>query len=231
MSMPMISSQCILENLTTAVLWFDPQLRLQFMNPAAENLLEISAKQMKRTKIDIIFPRTHLCQQTLRQVLQKRFSMIERGIRLPLMSGRKITVDCSIIPIDDEKYHDHILVELKQIDQQLRITREENLLLQQQITRNVVRGLAHEIKNPLGGLRGAAQLLERELPDDSLIEYTDIIIEEADRLQSLLNRILQPHQMHHKAQTNIHQIIMRVKQLILSEIGNNVTIECDLDPN
>ena len=86
-----------------------------------------------------------------------------------------------------------LLLEFRHIDQQLKIAREERLQEQQQANRELIRNLAHEIKNPLGGIRGAAQLLERELDRPQLIEYTQVIIGEADRLQSLVNRLLTPH--------------------------------------
>ena len=88
-----------------------------------------------------------------------------------------------------------LLLEFRHIDQQLKIAREERLLEQQQANRELIRSLAHEIKNPLGGIRGAAQLLERELDRPQLFEYTQVIIGEADRLQSLVNRLLTPHRL------------------------------------
>ena len=100
-----------------------------------------------------------------------------------------------VLPLHHFDAEDELLVELHQVDQQLRITREEHLLSQHQATQALIRGLAHEIKNPLGGLRGAAQLLEAELPDPGLREYTRIIIDEADRLQTLMNRMLGPNRL------------------------------------
>ncbi|ALG67602.1 nitrogen regulation protein NR(II) [Beggiatoa leptomitoformis] len=224
-------AQTILENLTIAVLWFNQQLRLQAMNPAAETLLEISAKQAKGQSVNELFPDMTLSGKPLVELMQHHRAVIEHGIRLRLPLARMITVDCSITPILDEHAQTHFLVEFTAIDQHLRIAREENLLLQQQAARNIVRGLAHEIKNPLGGLRGAAQLLERELPDPRLKEYTTIIIGEADRLQNLVNRMLVPNTATHKKWANIHQILIRVSQLIASETRECITIEHDFDPS
>ena len=103
------------------------------------------------------------------------------------------------------------------MDQQLKVAREERMFIQQQANTELLRNLAHEVRNPLGGLRGAAQLLEQELDEDSLKEYTQIIINEADRLQNLMNRMLTPHQMPVYKKTNIHEILERVRSLILSE--------------
>jgi len=120
---------------------------------------------------------------------------------------------------------------MAQVDHHMRITREENLLAQHNAARAVVRGLAHEIKNPLGGLRGAAQLLERELSDESLKEYTSIIIGEADRLQNLLNRMLGPNTVPHKRPINIHQVLERVRGVVLAEVPVGVEIIRDYDPS
>ncbi|OUD13984.1 nitrogen regulation protein NR(II) [Thioflexithrix psekupsensis] len=221
----------ILDNLTTAVLWFRPDLTLHTLNPAAETLLEVSAKQACGLGVEQLFPRADHCHQALKRVREQRYCVTERGVRLHLFGAKTITVDCSITPVIVEQNIRGVLLELMRIDQHLRITREENLLLQQQAARNVIRGLAHEIKNPLGGLRGAAQLLARELPDKNLREYTDIIIGEADRLQNLLNRMLLPQGVSHKKLTNIHQIIIRVSQIISSEPETRIKIEYDFDPS
>jgi len=226
-------AQHILENITTAVLLFDSDLFLQTLNPAAETLLEVSAKQICGTHSSILLPEINPLHEALQQVKEKHYYMIERSVRLLLASTHCITVDCCVTPIYSHAHEgiENILVELTQVDQHLRVTREENLILQQQAVHNVIRGLAHEIKNPLGGLRGAAQLLERQLPNVQLREYTQIIIGEADRLQTLLDRIFAPSTLLHTQYTNIHQILMHVKQLILSEISTGILIESDFDPS
>jgi len=122
-------------------------------------------------------------------------------------------------------------MEMHQVDRQIRITREEQLISQHQATQALLRGLAHEIKNPLGGLRGAAQLLERELPNRELREYTRIIIDEADRLQALLNRMLGPNQLPHRGDVNIHHIIEHVRGLVLAEFPSGPRIIRDYDPS
>jgi two-component system nitrogen regulation sensor histidine kinase GlnL len=121
-----------------------------------------------------------------------------------------------------------LLVELRHIDQQLKIAREERLLEQQQANRELIRSLAHEIKNPLGGIRGAAQLLERELDRAQLIEYTQVIIGESDRLQSLVNRLLTPHRLPSYRRTNIHEVLVRVKGVVQAEFPA-IPIGCDFD--
>ena len=121
-----------------------------------------------------------------------------------------------------------LVLEFRHIDQQLKIAREERLNEQQQANRELIRSLAHEIKNPLGGIRGAAQLLERELERAQLIEYTQVIIGEADRLQSLVNRLLTPHRLPTYRRTNIHEILVRVKGVVQAEFPS-IPIVCDFD--
>jgi two-component system nitrogen regulation sensor histidine kinase GlnL len=122
-----------------------------------------------------------------------------------------------------------MVIELRQIDQQLKIAREERLLAQQQANRELVRNLAHEIKNPLGGIRGAAQLLERELDRPQLIEYTQVIIGEADRLQQLVNRLLTPSKVPTYRLTNVHEILLRIRSLILAEYPEALRVDTDFD--
>ena len=105
-----------------------------------------------------------------------------------------------------------LLLEFRPIDQQLKAAREEQLAQQQQVSRELVRNLAHEIKNPLGGIRGSAQLLERELSSAPLREYTQVIIKEVDRLQDLMQRLLSSHRVMQAAQVNIHEILERVRR-------------------
>ena len=103
------------------------------------------------------------------------------------------------------------------------------MFIQQQANSELLRNLAHEIRNPLGGLRGAAQLLERELKENSLKEYTQIVINEADRLQNLMNKLLTPHQLPVYKKTNIHEVLERVRSLILSEFPKNLDLVRDYD--
>jgi two-component system nitrogen regulation sensor histidine kinase GlnL len=155
----------------------------------------------------------------------------ERGVELTMPDKRSVTVDCTAIPITDVKFGDGILIELLQVDRQMKISREEHLIVQQKATATVIRNLAHEIKNPLGGLRGAAQLLQEELEDEYLKEYTQIIIEEADRLQVLVNRLLGPNKIPTFTSVNIHQVLERVRHLISAEWGKKIKVIRDYDPS
>jgi two-component system nitrogen regulation sensor histidine kinase GlnL len=224
------SSPWILDNLTTAVLTFDADLRLTSINPAGEMLFEISAKKAVGQTLAELLPHARLATRTLNQTLESRHPVTARGVPLKLPGHRTITVDCTVTPLTDAG-PDALLVELTQVDRLLRLARDENMLERQAANRAVMRGLAHEIKNPLGGLRGAAQLLERELPDKALKEYTRIIIHEADRLRNLVDRMMGPHKPLKKKPVNIHEILEHVRKLMLVEVPVGLSLERDYDPS
>jgi two-component system nitrogen regulation sensor histidine kinase GlnL len=221
----------ILENLTTTVLTFDAQLRLTSINPAGEMLFEISAKKIIGQKLVELLPHARRLVKALEKALDSGHPFTARGVSLKLPGNKAITIDCTVSPLIDATPEAALLVEITQIDRLLRLTRDENMLDRQSANRAVLRGLAHEIKNPLGGLRGAAQLLERELPDKSLREYTRIIIHEADRLRNLVDRIIGPHQPLKKQPVNIHEVLEHVRRLMLVEIPVGLTILCEYDPS
>jgi len=223
-------SQRILENLHTTVLLFDQQLSLRHINPAGEMLFAVSAGRIVGTRAHLLFNHDELV-AALRTAVATGHPFTERELVLALAPQRKVTVDLTAIPLRDPQSGTELLVELNEIDRQLRITRDEGILAQSAATRALVRGLAHEIKNPLGGLRGAAQLLERELAAEELKEYTRVIISEADRLQNLVNRMLGPNALPHKQATNIHQVTERVRQVVQAEVPETVHIHTDYDPS
>jgi len=225
----------VLDNLTTGVVVFNNDLQVTYLNQMAESLLAISARHALGQ-----FPEANItCDgQTLEILITEAFrkhqAIIKRGVVLVTADRVSITVDCMINPFDSDEGGEggYTIVELQQVDRQMRIRRENQLIRQQAATRNLVRGLAHEIKNPLGGLRGAAQLLQAELPEPELEEYTQIIIQEADRLQELVDRMLGPNRRPDYRKLNIHDVLERVRILVLAEIGtNSITIMRDYDPS
>ena len=121
---------------------------------------------------------------------------------------------------DRSSIADFLLLEFLPIDRKLNIGREEERLTSQETTRMLIRGLAHEVKNPLGGIRGSAQLLEAELTDPTLKEYTQVVIEEADRLRNLVDRLLGPNQPPKIMPTNIHRVLEHVTKVSLVELSN-----------
>jgi two-component system nitrogen regulation sensor histidine kinase GlnL len=221
----------ILDHLSEAILLFNRQLILTYINSAGETLLTDSSKHLVGQKAEEIFKFSTLSVLThLRQSLTNNEILVDREIILDNLK-QNITVNLSITPLLEEGEGDEILVELQQLDQHLRITKEEQLIEQHHISRMLIRGLAHEIKNPLGGIRGAAQLLELELEGDELKEYTQIIIAEADRLKDLMDKMLGPNKPPQKNKLNIHQVLERVRQLVIAETTGNINIECDYDPS
>lgn len=225
------AAQRILENLTMAVLTFDERLRLTSINPAGEMLFELSAKKAVGQRLGALVPHAQRLEKILGETLKSRHPFTARSVRLALPGARIVTVDCTVAPFTDSHRHDGLLVELTQVDRLLRLAREESLLDRQAANRAVIRGLAHEIKNPLGGLRGAAQLLERELTDNALKEYTRIIIHEADRLRNLVDRMIGPHQPLKLRTLNIHEVLEHVRKLALVETPVGLTIQTRYDPS
>jgi two-component system, NtrC family, nitrogen regulation sensor histidine kinase GlnL len=223
--------QYLLENLTTAVILLDEGLRLGYLNPSAEMLFEISLRRAQGLSIDALVRNDATLRTRLEESLRSGRPFTEREHVLHLVHDREATVDLTVTPVTETHRARRLLVELVHVDRQLRISREENLLSQQAATRALVRGLAHEIKNPLGGLRGAAQLLERELPDPALHEYTRVIIGEADRLQALVDRMLGPSNVPRKLPLNVHEVLEHVHRLIAAEAPAEVRIESDYDPS
>lgn len=226
----MEQGQDILDNISTGVLGLDGDLRITSLNAAGEALLKTSAARCLgvHARQLVLDPGEWLA--NLSQVMRSKNPLTRRGMPLTLHTGHEIHVDLIITPVDSE--HDlRLLVELQPVDRLLKISREEGLLHAQETTRAVIRGLAHEIKNPLGGVRGAAQLLARELPNEELAEYTRVIIREADRLRDLVDRLLGPAQQLQLEPLNIHEVLEHVRNLILAESDNTVKFIRDYDPS
>ncbi len=224
--------QRILESLSDAVLYFDRSRTLLYINPAGETLLGVSCRQVQGQLADKIIRcvKGSLVQEIERALVSGR-PLVERNVELLSTHGDCVTVDCSITPLYEGERPDAVLLELQQVDRHLQISRESQLIKQQNISKILVRGLAHEIKNPLGGLRGAAQLLEQELEDEGLKEYTQVIIEEADRLKNLMDRMLGPNTPPKNKSLNIHGVLERVRQVVQAEVASGVQIIRDYDPS
>ncbi len=224
-------TQDILDNISTSIIALDRDLRVVSLNSSSQDLLESSEGRALGQQICKLVSRPEPLQKMLEQVRDNRSSMARRGMPLLLHSGREIHVDLMLTPVGDPNGDICMLVELQPIDRLLRISREESLVVAQESTREMIRGLAHEIKNPLGGVRGAAQLLARELPDEDLAEYTNIIIREADRLRDLVDRLLGPNQQLDQQQLNLHEVLEHVLNLLTAETDNRITLVRDYDPS
>ena len=203
-----------LELLATAVVLLDGELDIRYVNPAAENLFELSKRQLVGHPAKLVFGDAPALFQAIEKALANGASFTEQELEIGIGKAR-LHLSCTVSIIDVAGAV--LALEFRHIDQQLKIAREERLLEQQQANRDLIRSLAHEIKNPLGGIRGAAQLLERELERRPLREYTQVIIGEADRLQALVDRLLTPHRMPKYQKVNIHEILARVGTVVQAE--------------
>ncbi len=221
----------VTDNLTTGVVVLDRHLRTVYMNPAAEMLFALSFRQALGAHFRDLAIGADNLEAGMRRCLDSGHPYTERELTLTLPGEHVITVDSSVTPVVEHEQILELLVELRQVDRQLRISREENLIAQHTTTQVLVRNLAHEIKNPLGGLRGAAQLLERELPDERLKEYTRIIIHEADRLRGLVDRMLGPMHPPARQAVNLHEVLERVRTLVVAEGLGSTEIVRDYDPS
>jgi len=219
----------LLDHLRTAVVMLDHNLQVRYLNPAAEMLLATSVSRAMGQPLPDYFFDDEEARDALRQCIQDEHPFTRREARLAVAPGYEITVDYSVSPINEPGQTLSLLMEMQPLDRLLRITREEALIHAHQATRALVRGVAHEIKNPLGGIRGAAQLLERALPDPDLTEYTKVIIDEADRLRTVADRMLGPRKPPEFKAVNIHECLEHVRQLLLAEHPRGVSIWRDYD--
>jgi two-component system nitrogen regulation sensor histidine kinase GlnL len=204
-------------------------LRITYINSAAESLFGLSRHHALGEPLAEAVARFGEHEARLRRALETGSGFIERELKLHRGGEEPITVDCTVTPLLGGK--PGLMMELLSLDRHLRISRDELLLTQHQASRELIRGLAHEIKNPLGGIRGAAQLLEREYPDSEHREYTRVIIREADRLQNLVDRLLGPNRLPQKADVNVHQILEHVRQLVEAEAPAGIVLLRDYDPS
>jgi two-component system nitrogen regulation sensor histidine kinase GlnL len=221
----------ILDHINEAILLFDRDLTLAYINTAGEILLAGSARHLIGLgAYDLFKSSDPALLMNLEQCLTMEELLVGRELTLDRITST-VTINFCVTPLFSNEQVTEILVELQQVDNHLRISKEEQLLTQQNTARLLVRGLAHEIKNPLGGLRGAAQLLDLELHDPELKEYTRIIIAESDRLQGLMDKMLGPNKLPNKQALNIHEVVERVRQLVQAESSGNLIIKSDYDPS
>ena len=224
-----------LDLLATAVVVLDDDYVVRYANPAAENLLTAGARSLiGHPFLGFFAERTEL-ERALDEARVIHWDYSARNVTYVRTGREPVPFSCTVTRID--AFGLGLLAELRPIEQQLRQLREERLASEQQASRELIRNLAHEIKNPLGGLRGSAQLLERELEQSALgrsrvgelREYTQVIIKEADRLQLLMDRMLTPHRAPHLEPLGLHEVLERVRSLVRAEFG--VEIVRDYDPS
>ena len=215
-----------LELLNTAVLLLDESLNVTYANPAAETLFAQARKQLVGVPFDTALPHNEEFVDRLAHALEAQAGFNDNDLLLEV-EGYPIHLHCVITPAESGEAR--LVLEFRELQQQMKIAREAKMLEQQEANRQLIRNLAHEIKNPLGGIRGAAQLLERELGDAELREFTQVIVLEADRLQTLMNRLLTPHRLPQLREVNIHEVVERVRTLLLAEFPEGLAVKRDYD--
>jgi two-component system nitrogen regulation sensor histidine kinase GlnL len=203
-----------LELLATAVLMLDENLEVNFANPAAETLFAQGRSHMLGAPFERALPGNDDFVQRLRQSLETDAGFNDNDLLLEV-DGYPVHLHCVITPVEADGAR--LMLEFRELEQQMKIAREAKIQEQQEANRELIRNLAHEIKNPLGGIRGAAQLLERELADPELREFTQVIVKETDRLQSLMNRLLTPSRLPRVESLNIHEVMERVRSVLAAE--------------
>jgi two-component system nitrogen regulation sensor histidine kinase GlnL len=220
----------ILDSLNTSVLLVDRSYGVLHLNVAAETLFGVSRNQVRGRHFQELLVDASGLLAVVERVLQTNRPVSRRELTLqPTTADAELIVDCCVAPYE-ETATPGILIEISDATQHQRITREAALLTQIGGSRAMIRQLAHEIKNPLGGLRGAAQLLARQLADPSMREYTSVIISEADRLAALVDTLLGPVQPPRKESVNVHELLQHVGHLLAAD-APGVVIERDYDPS
>lgn len=216
----------ILNSLINSILLLDETLAVLYANPAAQQLLAQSKRKLFGTPLPDLLSYFSLNVDVMRENLKAGQGFTDNEVTL-VVDNRAHILSLTAQTLTDG----FILIELAPMDNQRKLSQEQLQHAQQLAARELVRGLAHEIKNPLGGLRGAAQLLAKALPDPALSEYTKVIIEQADRLRNLVDRLLGPQRPGQHITQNIHQVAERVYQLVALEMPANVQLIRDYDPS
>ena len=221
------SRYAVLDLLGSAVVLLDAEGNTVFSNLAASQLLGVSARQLAGQPFAALFVNGAVIQGLLAQARNREFSRKGQDLALERIGHEPLAIYCLAVALESED--GALLLELHELDQRNRLDREERMHDSARANRELVRNLAHEIKNPLGGIRGAAQLLGAELEAPELREYTEVVIKEADRLQGLVDRLLAPHRPSRRAeQVNIHEVCERVRTIVLAEFSE-LRIERDYD--
>src|SRR5277367_5061819 len=226
-----VDGRDLLDAMVTSVFLLDLDLNVRYLNTAAQTLLGLGQNQALGRSIAELTRGAEGLLPMFERARKGGEGVVQRELAWPAPGGVDRILDCAVTQIVFGQDGLRLLLEIEDITQHRRLTRENALLAQLGGSRLMVRQLAHEIKNPLGGLRGAAQLLERELLDPALREYTRVIISEADRLTNLLDSMLGPGRPPAKQLINVHELLERVYRLLRGEAAEEVAIERDYDPS
>lgn len=215
--------------LATAVLLLDEHGFVTHANSSAEELFGLSRKQLIGLDGRALFQADEALAPRFLDAVNGKFGVLRQDLAVRCLGvGATVPASLTIVPLDHQPWT--ALLEIRALDQHLLLDRTQKLGKELKVQRESLRNLAHEVKNPLGGLRGAAQLLESELDSDSLREYTRVIIAEADRLSALIDRLIAPQgETLQKSHFNIHEVCERVYKLVHAEFGFQVNISRDYD--
>ncbi|MBT8442467.1 MAG: PAS domain-containing protein [Gammaproteobacteria bacterium] len=227
---PVASADAILEQLGTAVAIVDGAGEIRYLNLSAESLFGVSRRQSIGSTMDVLAPDLEdLAHLIVRALVEERSFGRDIAVTLPRRDYQVAELTCRVAPLGEERQH--ALVEFVDATQSRQFEREKALINQRVASKRIIRQLAHEIRNPLGGLRGAAQLLQRQLDAPDLREYTQVIIGEADRLTALTEGLLGPTRSPEFTPLNMHEVIERVLLLTEAEAPAGIEIVRDYDPS
>ena len=217
------------DQLASMVALVAPDGRCLQANSALENILGVSRRALMRGSVLDWLAEPEQLRETLDLVARNHVATSRFDAQLRRQPAGSADLPVHVI-VNQTEWPGRVLIELIEIEQQIRLDREERTHGLAQANKELVRNLAHEIKNPLGGIRGAAQLLAMEVTSRELTEYTQVIIHEADRLQALVDRLLAPHRRPQVvADVNIHEVCERVRSLILAEFPRGLEVVRDYD--
>ncbi|MFA3792654.1 nitrogen regulation protein NR(II) [Aliiglaciecola sp. SL4] len=220
----------LLESLATAVLVLDRNLSIRYVNLAAQSILEFGENQLLGFPLTQFVSHSSLTFARLEDAIEREQGFSDGEVLFAFADGRHVLTDVTVTSVEFEQ-NPALLLEIKVIEQQKRISQESQQWAQLQAARELIRGLAHEIKNPLGGVRGAAQLLEKELHSPDLKEFTQVIIGQSDRLRNLVDRLLGPNSLPNFDWVNIHKVLEKIRTLVKLDATHNIHIERDYDPS
>lgn len=222
----------LIDHLSTAVVQLNDKLEIEYLNPAAEMLLAVSRRRIYGNDLGAAFREDESSIQALRSAIASGNPFTKREAVIERSNTKKLFCDYTVTPVMGSSNNtESLIIELHPRDRMKRISQEDEIIANHESSKELVRGLAHEIKNPLGGIRGAAQLISRAFTDEALNDYTQVIIEESDRLRDLVDRLLGPRQIPKNKPLNIHKVIERARQLISVETDNQIQLIRDYDPS
>ncbi len=230
LTQPSDASYRILDTLNSSIFCLDGGFRITYVNATAEALFESSAASMMGRHFKDLLSRMEPSSLLTKLVLDSAV-FTEHEAVITLASGKSMIANYSIYPFGEQSPADEILLEIRQLEHQAQFAQDELNQLQTHATQRLARGLAHEINNPLGGIRGAAQLLQRALDRPEWTEYTAVIISEVDRLQSLTRNLLGPDSRLQLKPVNILEVTEHIGKIILAAEPERISIKRDYDPS